>query len=99
MKCLRHSYIAVSLIVCVLFVGAAFAVQSPAHAFHHAHHNTSIHAGLLCSWMCTAGQVTEAAETILETPVSIIGILENLISNLTIKTPVQGFPSRGPPIL
>ncbi len=68
MKFLRQPIIAVGVIVCLLFIGAAFAVESPAHAFHHAHHKSSTHGSLLCSWMCAAGQVDSTSNLIVEIP-------------------------------
>ena len=98
MKILRQSYLPVSLIVCILFVGVVFAVQTPAHAFHHAHHKASTHAGLLCSWMCAAGQVDQTSQIIVETPSYESDRIELLPTVLPHPVLLRSLLPRGPPI-
>jgi len=98
MKYLRHTYLSVSLIVCILFVGAAFAVQSPAHAFHHSHHQASTHASLLCSWMCAAGQVDQTADPVINTPGYETGGLTVLTHEVSFRILIRSIFPRGPPV-
>ena len=77
MKRLRQPFLVFSLVSCLLLVGGIFASQSAAHSLHHAHHhNATTHATLLCSWTCSAGEVLEVSDFILDISYSLISKVE-----------------------
>lgn len=97
MKCLRHPFLASSLVACLLLVGGVFASQSAAHSLHHDHHNASTHASVICSWMCAAGQVVEVADPILDSPLFSISKLEVVPVDLIRTVSLLLTFDRGPP--
>ena len=97
MKSLRHPFLVLGLVSCLLVVGGFLAGQSAAHSLHHAHHNTTTHASVICSWMCAAGQVVESANPILESPVFAIRDLEILPISSIGPVSLFFFFKRGPP--
>lgn len=60
MKSPNYKKIAVALVV-ICFLGAAglASTHSLVHESPHAHHQQGTHGTVLCSWMCTAGQVLD----------------------------------------
>ena len=50
---------AIVLVLSLLVVGGLASAQSVTHEFQHAHHQKATHGTVLCSWMCTAGQVLD----------------------------------------
>ena len=77
MKHLRQPFLVFSLVSCLLLLGAIFAGQSAAHSLHHAHHHdATTHATLLCSWVCSAGEVLEVSNFILDISYGLISKAE-----------------------
>lgn len=65
--------LAVVLVLCLLIIGGLGSAQAISHESHHAHHQKSTHATVLCAWMCAAGQVLDtvtAPDLIERSPVS-----------------------------
>jgi hypothetical protein len=73
MPWLPKQSLAVVLVLCLLVIGGLGSAQAISHESHHAHHQKSTHATVLCAWMCAAGQVLDAVaapDLIERSPVS-----------------------------
>ena len=66
--------IAIGLAVCLLLLSGLAYPQTVAHAGHHAHHTAKTHASVICSWMCAAGQVFEAATVVIQSDRNPVGV-------------------------
>jgi len=55
------SIVAGFLLIMLMMVNGLAYPNIVAHTFHHMHHTADTHASPLCSWVCTAGQMDEAA--------------------------------------
>ena len=66
----RHSrpLLVATLLACFLFVSVGLSGQAVDHTLHHAHHKAATHASLLCSWVCSAGNVLQAFQFDLHGP-------------------------------
>ncbi|BFU91090.1 MAG: hypothetical protein NTAFB01_22770 [Nitrospira sp.] len=89
--------LSIGLSIVLLYLSGVVAAQSAEHAVHHAHHQAAMHAGLLCSWLCAAGQAIEASAAGLQThqKLSIPADLHTVQSPIEHTVPIS--PSRGPP--
>lgn len=92
-----HKFFSFSLILCVLAVSGLAQAQSAEHARHHAQHQAATHGTVLCSWMCDAGTVLDAAVVLVQperSPVAIVSLSYSIqvFSNLP-----KTSPSRAPP--
>lgn len=91
--------LSIGLSIVLLYLSGVVAAQSAEHAVHHAHHQAAMHAGLLCSWLCAAGQAIEASAAGLQThqKLSIPADLHTAQSPIEYTVPIS--LSRGPPSL
>ena len=97
MKKLFPQILASGLLACFLFVSIGLASQAAAHTLPHAKHQASTHASLLCSWVCSAGQVVQTQELGIDGPFSSL-YLEEVESSLAIDGIIAWSPpSRAPP--
>ena len=98
---MRHSSItrllAVLLALSLLIIGGIASAQSITHHTQHAHHQKSNHGTVLCSWMCAAGQVLDAATTPYLVERSPVALTEPHIVQIISSLFSPPFTSRGPP--
>lgn len=57
--------LALVLVSYVLIVGGIASAKTVAHEPHHAHHQAATHGSPLCSWMCAAGNMSDAGVWLL----------------------------------
>src|SRR5262245_4999160 len=89
--------IACLLVLCVLVVGGLASAQALTHQSPHAHHPQATHSTILCSWMCSAGQVldtTSAPYLVEQSPVAQVE--EPAFQSVPYVT-LASATSRGPP--
>ena len=91
--------IAISLTICLLLLGGLAYPQTVAHAKHHAHHTATTHASVLCSWMCSAGQVFEAATIVIQSDRTPVGVASRIVVHEPVSPVLPAAFSRGPPSL
>ena len=91
--------IAVGLTVCLLLLSGLAYPQTVGHAKHHAHHTAKTHASVLCSWMCAAGQVFEAAAVVLPSDRAPVGFASVQPVSEPTSAVHRTASSRGPPSL
>ena len=91
--------IAIGLAVCLLLLSGLAYPQTVAHAGHHAHHTAKTHASVICSWMCAAGQVFEAATVVIQSDRSPIGVASQPAVSEPTSAVHRTASSRGPPSL
>ena len=91
--------VAVGLAVCLLLLSGLAYPQTVAHAAHHAHHTAKTHASVICSWMCAAGQVYEAATVVIQSDRSSVGVASLLAVSEPTSAVHHTVSSRGPPSL
>ncbi|NGZ11900.1 MAG: hypothetical protein CV088_21460 [Nitrospira sp. LK70] len=58
--------LSIGLAIILLYLSGVVAAQSAEHTVHHAHHQAAMHASLLCSWLCAAGQAIEVSAVDLQ---------------------------------
>lgn len=97
-RCILRS-VAVGLTVSLLLLSGLAYPQTVAHAAHHAHHTAKTHASVICSWMCAAGQVFEAATVVIQSDRSPVGVASLLPVSEPISAVHRIASSRGPPSL
>jgi len=97
MKKLFPQILASGLLACFLFVSIGLASQAAAHTLHHAKHQSSTHASLLCSWVCSAGQVVQVGELGINGPFSTLYLVEINPTFATDALIAWSPPSRAPP--
>ena len=91
-------FVSILLVLCLLSVGGLAQAQLVEHAGHHAQHQAATHGTVLCSWMCAAGQVGEAATLLVPLEVIPHEFVE-LTSPDQVPTIFSSIlASRGPPI-
>jgi hypothetical protein len=91
--------IAVGLTVCLLLLSGLAYPQTVAHAGHHAHHTAKTHASVICSWMCAAGQVFEAATVVIQSDRNPVGVTSLPGVSEPTSAVYRTAASRGPPSL
>lgn len=91
--------VAVGLTVCLLLLSGLAYPQTVAHAGHHAHHTAKTHASVLCSWMCAAGQVFEAAAVLISSDRAPVGFASVQSVSEPTSAVHRTASSRGPPSL
>ena len=97
MKKILHPALALTLLICFLFVSSALSAQAAKHSTHHAQHKATTHSSNLCSWMCAAGQVLQSFNLEIREP-----SLSSLADDVTIPDSIkivesQPTQSRAPP--
>lgn len=90
-------FIAVGLILCVLIVGSLASAQTVSHETHHTHHQATTHASPFCSWMCAAGQMSEAGLLVFPQHVSPVAYALFAAPLAMVAPPARTDASRGPP--
>lgn len=86
------------ILTCFIVMSGVVSSQAAAHSFHHAHHNAATHSNILCSLMCAAGHVVQAAEPVLDTQLNVLQVLEiPIVQPVTLTVSTLHF-SRGPPV-
>ncbi|MDE0145747.1 MAG: hypothetical protein OXL95_07750 [Nitrospira sp.] len=94
---LSRTALVLGVLVCFLVMGGVVSSQAAAHSLHHAHHNAATHSTILCSLMCSAGQVVSVAGPVFDAPLTVLHALEISIAHpVTLTVPTLRF-SRGPP--
>ncbi len=97
-RCVLRS-VAVGLTVCLLLLSGLAYPQTVAHAGHHAHHTAKTHASVICSWMCAAGQVFEAAVVVVPSDRTSVGVTSLPAISEPTSAVNRTASSRGPPFL
>ena len=88
---------AILLVLSLLPVGGRAAAQSVTHEFQHAHHQKATHGTVLCSWMCSAGQVLDSLAAPALAEQSPIAFVDEFAPLLISFFSIQVVSSRGPP--
>lgn len=91
--------VAVGLALCLLLLSGLAYPQTVAHAGQHAHHTAKTHASVICSWMCAAGQVFEAATVVIQSDRNPVGVTSLLAVSEPTSIDHRAASSRGPPSL
>ncbi len=86
-----------SLAACLLLLNGLAYPQTVAHAWHHAHHTAKTHASALCSWICAAGQVFEAATVVIQSDRGPVGVASPPAVSESPSAVHRTASSRGPP--
>lgn len=86
------------LVFCVLTVGGLASAKSISHESQHAHHQKATHATALCSWMCAAGHVLDAAVAPPLVERSPIAWIDQHAQDHLPSVLAYVVPSRGPPL-
>ncbi len=89
--------LALGLIGCLLFVSGSLLRQAAPHAVHHAHHKSSTHSSLLCLWLCTAGELHEGVDVVVQRELSPLELLTHLTHSAPPTILTMRMPARGPP--
>ena len=71
--------------------------QAIGHTHDHEHHTAATHATPICSWMCAAGQTTQASDHFLRAESKVIAELELPIPPFVLPILSISHLSRGPP--
>ncbi|GKS57086.1 hypothetical protein YTPLAS18_06130 [Nitrospira sp.] len=82
--------------VLLLLSGLLYPATVP-HALHHAHHQAATHATALCSWLCAAGQLTDAALPLLPADFALVARLTDPIAPDPLIVSIYRPSSRAPP--
>ena len=86
-----------SLLAVLLTLNSLTYPQILVHAFHHSHHSAASHAQPLCFWVCSAGQMEEAASPFHISNLGLIGKIDVAIRTV-VPFPIQPVRlARGPP--
>lgn len=86
------------VVFCILTVGGLASAQSISHESQHAHHQKATHGTALCSWMCVAGHVLDAAVAPPLVERSPIAQTEQYSHDHLPTVLSSVVPSRGPPL-
>ncbi len=79
----------------VLYVGLFSHVAK--HSLQHARHQATTHASPLCTWLCTAGEISEAVDVDLTTSLAMARVPEPWSPQETVLTWSVEPSSRAPP--
>lgn len=86
-----------ALVLSLLVLHASLFSQVAQHSLQHAHHQATTHGSLLCTWLCTAGEISEAVAV---APSAVLIVVRSQDPRVPSKT-VPGFSiepsSRAPP--
>lgn len=88
----------VGLVACLLVLHAGLFSRVATHAFQHAHHEAATHASALCTWLCTAGEISEAVQIDFDTGVGLAGIVESRPPATAVTVLTVAPSSRAPPL-
>lgn len=94
-----RSILSLLLVFSMLVVGGLASAQSITHESHHAHHQKATHGTVLCSWICAAGQVFEAAAVVIQSDRNPIGVASQPVVSEPTSAVHRTASSRGPPFL
>lgn len=89
--------VSVALILCVLIVGGLASAKTVSHETHHAHHQAATHGNPLCSWMCAAGQMSDAGLWVLPQHCYAVADAPTSMALPVAGTPARTHASRAPP--
>ena len=93
---LQRSIAASLVLYCVLLTGPVYA-QTVQHATHHAHHKAATHSTVLCSLMCSAGQVLQATSIGLQAELGLASVLPVIALTEPATITLLSSSSRAPP--
>jgi hypothetical protein len=85
------------LVLSLLVIGGFASAQALTHESQHAHHQKATHGTVLCSWMCSAGQVLDSDAVPYLVEQSPVALVEHLAFELSPRTSLDSPTSRGPP--
>lgn len=97
MKKRLAQFLAAGLAACFLLLSGLVYPQTVAHAAQHAHHKAATHATVLCSWVCSAGQVLEGPAFGLQPDFGPLALARLLAAAEPSNTLLPVSTTRGPP--
>jgi hypothetical protein len=89
--------VAISLAFCLLLLSGLIYAQTVPHTFHHARHQATTHATVLCSWLCAAGQVLDGTPVVVQAGVGPVSSQQTPLVSEPLGADLPTTPARGPP--